>query len=245
MRFTLDNLMKIRTSQGIGVTVKKAQVLTATDEDFLWSLGLLGTFNAETLLNTVVFMIGKGFALRAGNEHRALRSPPFDSQFKFLRDEDGFFFIRYQEEIGCKTNKGGIKHRRLDPKQVDLYPIENIERCPVRIILKYLSLLPEDQKCKSFYLQPRKKQCNSWYLDRPAGANKLRDVVKELCKTAKMPGFFSNHSLRSSAATRMYRCNIDEQLIQEITGHRSLSVRSYKRTCSAQRKFASNCIFTQ
>ena len=62
-KYTLDNLMKLRTLQGIGVSVKKAQVLTATDEDFLWSIGLLGTENPDTLLNTVVFRIGKGFAL--------------------------------------------------------------------------------------------------------------------------------------------------------------------------------------
>ena len=83
-----------------------------------------------------------------------------------------------------------------------------------------------------------------WYLDRPAGQNKLRDVIKELCSKAKFDGFFSNHSLRSTSATKLYRNDVDEQLIQEITGHRSLAVRSYKRTCDKQRKLASNIIFS-
>ena len=82
-----------------------------------------------------------------------------------------------------------------------------------------------------------------WYLDRPVGIKKLSNVIKDMCETAKLPGFYTNHSLRSSAATVMYRANLDEQLIQEITGHRSLAIRSYKRTCSSQRKMASNCIF--
>ena len=43
LKFTLDNVMKLRTSQGVGVTVRKAEVSTATDEDLLWSLGILGT----------------------------------------------------------------------------------------------------------------------------------------------------------------------------------------------------------
>ena len=244
VKFSLDNMMKLCTSQGIGVSVKKAQVMSPLDEDLLWSLGFLGTSNPTMLLNTVVFLIGKGCALRAGKEHHALRSPPFSSQFNFSRDSDGEIFLRYKEDIGLKTNKGGIKHRKIDPKEVDIYAIENVNRCPLRIIMFYLSMLPQDRKSQAFYLQPRKKIVNKcWFLDRPAGQNKLRDVVKEMCKDAGLPGFYTNHSLRSTSATRMYRANIDEQLIQEITGHRSLAVRSYKRTCDKQRKFASNCIF--
>ena len=243
VKFTLDNLMKMRTREGLGLSVRKAQVLTNLDEEYLWCLGYFGSHSPEALLNTMVLVIGKGFALHAGKEHHGLRSPPFQSQFKFMRDESGIF-IRYTEDIGLKCNKGGIKHKRVEPKEVDLFPIENSERCPVRLFLKYLSLLPVNRKCKSFYLQPKKKfndQC--YFLDRPAGENRLRDTIKEICKDAKLPGFYSNHSLRSTSATRMYHCNIDEQLIMEITGHRSLSVRSYKRTCRDQRKFASNCVF--
>ena len=130
-------------SQGLGVTVRKAGVLSYFDEDYLWSLGLLGIYDPQVLLNTVVFMIGKGFALRVGKEHHALRSPPFDSQLQFMCDKDGFFMIRYREEIGFKTNKDGLKHRKVEPKEVDLYPIANVDCCPVQIIIRYLSLFPK------------------------------------------------------------------------------------------------------
>ena len=204
----------------------------------------MGRYTPDVLLNTVIFMIGKGFALRAGNKHQALRSPPFQSQFELLRDNEGYWFIRFKEEIGFKTNKGGLKHHKVEQKEVDMYAIDNAERCPVRLMIHYLSVLPKNRKCKSFYLQPKKKYTDDcWFLDRPAGVHRLRDCVKKLCKDAKLPGFYSNHSLGSTAATSMYRGNIDEQLIQEITGHRSLAVCSYKRTCSSQRKSASNIIF--
>ena len=243
VRFTLDNVMKIRTSQGIGISVKKAQVLSAREEDYLWSMGFLGTYNPEVLLNKVVFMVGKGFTLRAGKEHQVLRSPLFDSQIEFLHDNDGVF-ICYTEDIGLKTNKGGIKHRKFEPKVVDLFPISDIECCPVHIIMKYLTMLPHDRSCKNFYLQPRHKfNAFSYYQDRPAGLNRIYDMVKEVCKNANLPGFYSNHSLRSTACTRMYHCDIDEQVIIEITGHKSLSVRSYKRTCKSQWQRASNCLF--
>ena len=94
-------------------------------------MGFLGTHSPDVLLNTVVFIMGKGFELHAGKEHQALRSQPFRSQFLSFHDDDGQIFIRYNEEIGLKTNKGWIKHRKIDPKEVDLYPIENPDRCPV------------------------------------------------------------------------------------------------------------------
>ena len=157
VRFTLDNMMKLRTSQGVGNRVRKAEVLTEFDEEILWSMGLLGTWSPVVLLNTVIFLIGKGCALRAGKEHRLLRSPPFKSQFEFFTDNEGNPYIRYTEDLGLKTNKGGLKHRKIDPKIVHMYSIPNKDRCPVTIISKYLSLLPNERKCTAFYLQPLQK----------------------------------------------------------------------------------------
>ena len=152
-----------------------------------------------------------------------------------MQDKEGHWFIRYTEDRGLKTNKGGLKHRKIEPKQVDMYPVDYEERYPFRIFLLYLSKLPKDYVSTSFYLQPKKKFTpDQWYLDRPTGVNRLKDNIKELCSKAGFPGFYSNHSLRSTSATRMYHCNVDEQLIQEITGHRSLAVRSYKRTSQCQ-----------
>ena len=61
--------MKACTVQGIGISMKKSEVLSATDEDLLWSLGFLGMSAPEQLLNTEIFSIRKGFALQASKEH--------------------------------------------------------------------------------------------------------------------------------------------------------------------------------
>ena len=66
---------------------------------------------------------------------------------------------------------------------------------------------------------------NKWFYNSPVGVNKLQNVVKSVCEKAGLQGFYMNHSLRSTAATRMYQSNVSEQVIQEITGHRSLAVR--------------------
>ena len=80
LKYTLDNIMKQRVTDGIGLTTKQAEVLSVSDEEFLWLNGFLGKSNAEQLLNTVVFMLGLSCALRAGKEHQ-LRSFGFNSVF--------------------------------------------------------------------------------------------------------------------------------------------------------------------
>ena len=61
VKFTLGNVMKLRTSQGLGGAAKQADILTASHEDYLWSVELLGYHDSEVLLNTVVLVLGKGF----------------------------------------------------------------------------------------------------------------------------------------------------------------------------------------
>ncbi len=45
--------------------------------------------------------------------------------------------------------------------------------------------------------------------------------MKNIMKKAGFKGYFTNHSLRRSCATRLYDAGIPEQVIQETTGHRS------------------------
>ena len=245
IKFTLDNLMKECCAQRIGITVCKSEVLTHFHEEVFWSMGLLGVKDHCTLLNSVIYMLGKGFALRVGEEHRMLKAPPFSKQLTFMHDEQGVVFVRYSEESGVKTNEGGLKHRKGEPKTVDMYAITDLDRCPVRLLLTYLSKLPKDCKCHALYMQPHHKFTpESWYLDRPVGAKRLCETIKDICTEAGFPGYFTNHSLRSTSVTKLYRGHFDEQLIQEVTGHRFLAIRSYKRTSDVQRKEASNCLFS-
>ena len=67
-------------------------------------------------------------------------------------------------------------------------------------------------------------------------------MVRDVCAKAGLPGHYTNHSLRVTAATHLYHNNFDEQIIQEFTGHRSVAVRGYKRTSDSQLKSASSCI---
>ena len=47
LKFTLDNVMKSNTSAGVGITVHQADVLTFSDEDYLWRNGFLWKSNPQ------------------------------------------------------------------------------------------------------------------------------------------------------------------------------------------------------
>ena len=74
----------------------------------------------------------------------------------------------------------------------------------------------------------------------------LEHTIARPCSAARIQGFRTNHSLRATAATRLYQAGVDEQLIMETTGHRSLEgVRSYKRTSEDQKQVLSDILNTR
>ena len=73
MNSALNFQMKQRASAGVGVDVKKAKIISESDENYLREHGYLGNGNPEILRNTLVWVLGLNFALRAGQEHRKLR----------------------------------------------------------------------------------------------------------------------------------------------------------------------------
>ena len=77
----------------------------------------------------------------------------------------------------------------------------------------------------------------------PLGHYKLAEVVPRLMKSASIPGYFTNHSLRVTAATQLYDPQVDEATIMERTGHRSVEgIRIYKRTSDKLKELPSNIL---
>ena len=124
-----------------------------------------------------------------------------------------------------------------------VYEAGDYAKCPVHLFRKYIGLLPEGKSCKKLYLRQRVKVTPKvWYCDQPYGNNKVSTTVKDLCKRAGFEGKFTNHSLRATSASRMYANMVPEQVIKEVTGHKSDCVRVYKLTCDSIRQEASKVI---
>ena len=238
----LNFQMKQRASAGVGVDVKQAKVISESDENYLWEHGYLGNVNPEVLRNTLVWVLGLNFALRAGQEHRNLRMK--NSQLSVAIDEDGKQYLEYKEDVS-KTNSGGLAHAHLKRKIVRAYENnDEPERCPVRLYKEYMAHVPKDAPANSFYLRPLKEpKGNIWYYKVAAGRETLGNVVAQVMKSASFEGYYTNHSLRRTCATRLYDKGLPEQLIQETTGHRSADgVRCYKRTSSCAKRRASEIV---
>ena len=157
MKYTLDNTMKEGAATGLGSVVKHAKILSFNDEDLMWKSGVLGTDNPQQLLDTLLFLLSIHYALHAGQEHRNLRSIGFQSQFSYTFI-DGVRHVVYKEDLGTKTNQGGLKHKKIETKEVIIFPNKsNCERCPVAAFYHYHCKLPPTWKTKALYLKPWKK----------------------------------------------------------------------------------------
>ena len=63
-----------------------------------------------------------------------------------------------------------------------------------------------------------------------------------MMKDANIEGFFTNHRLRRTGGTRLFRAGVDRKLVKEVTGHRSDAVDAYQITSDEQRKHMSRVI---
>ena len=62
-------------------------------------------------------------------------------------------------------------------------------------------------------------------------------------KSARIPGYFINHSLHVTAATRLYDARVDEDTIMQRAGHRSSQgVRIYRRETEKLKEVSSNVL---
>ena len=186
--------------------------------------------------------------LRAGDEHYALcrDSPSQSSQLSFKRNDKGVRCLVYTEDSVTKTNYGRLKHMRKDRKIVWVYPSENLNRCPVRLVDKYMSLLlavKSNSKKNHFYLRSlERKTLAQWYSTQVVGLNSIRKVMKDILKGTEIEGFFSNHSLRCTGTTRLFRSGVDRKLVKEYSGHSSDAVDAYQITSDEQREKMSKII---
>lgn len=134
--------MKDGTRVGLHLKNKKEEKEAISDEaeELFWSLNLLGTSTAKSLLNTVYFYNDKLFGLKGG-EHRGLVVNNF---------EIGPNFVKFQEN-SCKTFHGGLTDLKYIPKVVKHICHPEVQshvhdRCLVQIYRLYIGLVESNER---------------------------------------------------------------------------------------------------
>ena len=51
----------------------KSEPISVSEEEKMWELGILGDDTPEKLIDTILYLNGVHFALRAANEHKSLK----------------------------------------------------------------------------------------------------------------------------------------------------------------------------
>lgn len=112
----LDSKTKELSGRGLGIDEKRAEVISEEQEEYMWKHNILGTDTStpQKLLDTLLFLLGLNFALRAGQEHRNLRVGKY-SQISVMKERNGLKYLEYKEDVS-KTNRGGLQHRNVKPK---------------------------------------------------------------------------------------------------------------------------------
>ena len=201
----------------------------------------------KDLLRAVFFCNGKHFCLRGGQKQRYLKLSKFIRETSVVDGNELSCYVYC--EYGSKNRPGNFTSLILENKIVRQYEnVKNPGKCHVKILDKYLSLIPTEEKERdAFYLTPLpcKPQDPSmpWYSAVPVGRNWLDSMLKKMCQEAGVLGKYSNHSLRAGGATTIYQVGVLKKLIQERTGHRSIDgLRRYEQTSEAQLVDISNVV---
>ena len=151
-------------------------------------------------------------------------------------------YVDYTEH-GSKNQPGGSKQLNLENKMVRYYAQPQLgDHCHVSLLKLYISKLPPSLEGKDiFYCKPLKvikNKSQPWFTAVPIGHNTLSSKLKSIFTEAELSTENkSNHSLRATAISRMYRASIPEKVIMERSGHLTKEgVRSYERTSVEQVK---------
>ena len=183
LKTVIDNVMKERSESNIGTSVHHAGFIPFKLEDEMWKKNMLGEDSTEKLRSTILFLLGIHCGLRAGDEHYDLHrdGPKKKSQFSFEKNSKGQTCVVYQEDTITNTNNGGLNSMKNERKVVWIYPSTDTIRCPVRLLDKYMSLLPpvkNESSKHNFYLRSLERPNPAqWYSTQVVGLNTLRKTI--------------------------------------------------------------------
>lgn len=232
----LDARIKHLNRIGVGLEVKRADIVTEVDEKLLWDKKIFDTETSKGLFHAIFFYTGKVLALRGREEHRNLAI----EQFKIKTDSKGTEYLEFWP-IVRKNNQGTIEHSKIRKEPIKHFDDPANPRSYVKLLKLYLQALPEN--CGPFYRRPLAGK-SVRYGKHPVGVNTIGTALKDIFKAAGINDTrnVSNHGLRATAASTLFNAGFGRSTIVGRTGHRSNAVDSYLRDSEEMQKNFSRCL---
>lgn len=241
---TMDTVCSDLHRQGIGATKNSAKVIELDHEDTFWRKGLLGYSTPKILQRTIFFYVGLNFVLRGVQEQQDLVPSQFN---RVPQDRSVYNTTVYYEytELASKNNQHRFKDINAQNKVTRAYALPGNQKCIVKMLDKYLSLLPTN--APYFYMRAneefREEQAGPVFTKQRVGINILKNILPVLSKESGIGVHYTNHSLRATAITRLFNNGVEEKIIAETSGHRSTkALRVYERTSEQQKKQVTHVI---
>ncbi len=211
---------------------KHHDVIEEEDLKKLMQSGVLNTNTPDGLQKLVWFCIQYHFCRRGGEGIRELRK----DSFEFKVDARGVEYVQLKFNEATKNHPGGVVNTNEPTKR--MYATGE-DLCPVGALAKYLRKL--HPKCEALYQRPRLVKNPEaealWYANIPVGINKLRNLMKDISKEAKLSKIYTNHCIRATVITTLSNSGFDNITITRLSGHRNpTSITSYCRDASDAQK---------
>ena len=91
--------------------------------------------------------------------------------------------------------------------------IDNVARCPVSLVDKYIGLCPPYYRKNNFYLRSVDKPNPAvWYAEQEVGINTLKKTIKRMLAEANIEEYYTNHSLHRTGGTRLFNAAIERNV---------------------------------
>lgn len=142
--------------------------------------------------------------------------------FMIKNDASNKRFVTMVVTERTKNNAGGNKQIDQDYSDIRMYEVNNDKLDPVALFEFYLSKLNPDN-CALFQKSKKNYSINDdvWYSKEVVGKNTLSSIMKNISQKAGLSQVYTNHCVRASTVTTLYRAGIDTRQICSITKHKN------------------------
>ena len=173
--------------------------------------------NPRRLQQAVWFIIAFSTGARGREMYRQLQRDGVG----FHRDDAGKEYFSIDQCVVEKNHPGGLSRSDLVSSRPRIYDSVFGETSFHAVIRLYQSKL--NTSCTWFFQQPKNQAIldGPWYKNLPVGVNTVAQMMTRIGTEAGLSGTYTNHCVRATTITHLFRAGVSPASIISRTGHKS------------------------